>query len=89
MIVIVYLLSDMAILVPKKQTDKEIMRIIYDKYSHVEVAGDGELFKNRVYFYGKKLCIHLTFSDRSVRDDFTTVLTKQITEMNKNETTRE
>lgn len=36
----------------KKHNDKELVRISFNKYSHVETAGDVLLFKNRLYIYG-------------------------------------
>jgi hypothetical protein len=50
--VVIYLFSNLAILVLKKSPDKELVRISFNKYSHVEKAGDVLLFKNRLYFYG-------------------------------------
>jgi hypothetical protein len=64
--------------VNKTRPDKEFMRISFDKYSHIETAGDSELFKNRLYFYGNKVCVHLTFIDKLRRDDFYHILRKQI-----------
>jgi hypothetical protein len=57
------------ILVLKKPADREMCRISFNKYSHVEGAGDVLLFKNRLYFYGEKICIHLSFADKLLRDE--------------------
>lgn len=50
----------------------------YDKLSHIETAGDVELFKNRIYVYGKTICIHLSFIDKTLRDEFQMLISKQI-----------
>lgn len=87
--VIIYLLSDLVLIVNKKNSDREFLRISFDKFSHVEPAGDLQLFKNRLFFYGKKVCVHLTFADKMIRDDFYQTLKKLITDINLNECQRE
>jgi len=80
--VIIYLFSNLVILVLKKPTDKEMYRISFNKYSHVEAAGDYLLFKNRLYFYGEKICIHLSFADKLLRDEALSCMKRLIEEMN-------
>ena len=87
--VVMYLFSDLAILVYKKLADKELIRINFNKYSHVEIAGDVSLFKNRLFFYGKSNCVHMTFAAKAQRDEVFHTIKNLITEINIKETVRE
>jgi hypothetical protein len=84
-----YLFSDLVILVYKKLADKEFMRLQFNKYSHVEIAGDYTLFKNRLFFYGRQNCVHLTFAAKALRDEVYMTIHKLITEISEKETIRE
>jgi hypothetical protein len=46
------------------------IRIHLDKYSYVERPGDGRCFVNRLFIYGKRTCVHLTFVQQEVRNNF-------------------
>lgn len=64
------------------------MRLYFDKYSHVEAVSDSDHFVNRLFFYGKKSCVHLAFLDRISRNEARTVLSRLIEEANNNESSR-
>jgi uncharacterized ubiquitin-like protein YukD len=87
--VVIYLFSDLAILVYRQLADKEFIRIQFDKYSHIEPAGDCLLLKNRLYFYGRHHCVHLSFAAKAQRDEVHHTIRKLITEISEKETERE
>lgn len=77
-----YVLSDMVILAYKGTNN--YIRIYFDKYSYVERPPDGHLFVNRIFFYGKTYCVHLSFFDAHTSDEVYCLLKKLIVETNKN-----
>ena len=60
------------------------LRIYLDKFCYVYEPGDGHYFVNRIFLFGVKLCVHLAFIDKHVRDSFYNLIVKVINEMNIN-----
>ena len=44
------------------------IRIYLDRWSYTERPPDGQCFVNRVYVYGKKHCLHLSFLEKIQRN---------------------
>lgn len=71
-----------------KGTNNNI-RIYFDKYSYIERALNGRSFINRIFLYGKSICVHMTFFDSNTSDEVFDTLKKLIEDTNKNESNRE
>lgn len=84
-----YILSDMVILAPKGSNSSSCLKIYFDKYSYVERPPSGHAFINRLFFFGRSLCVHLTFFDAPTSDEVFDILKKLIEDTNKNEANRE
>lgn len=82
-----YILSDMVILAQKNTATNT--KINFHKYSYVQDASDGKFFINRIFFYGKSICVHLSFLDAHIKTEVYDILSKLIASTNKNETQRE
>jgi hypothetical protein len=63
-----FLFSDLVLLANVRVNGRELLRIKLHKYSHVQIAGNSRLFKNRLFLYGKRLCVHLTFMSKIIRN---------------------
>lgn len=84
-----YLFSDLLLVAFKgKNSSAQPLRIYLDKCSYVYQPGDGHYFINRVFLFGVKRCIHLTFIDRHIRDTFFNLILTVVNEMKINEATR-
>jgi hypothetical protein len=82
-----YILSDMAIVAYKNTNN--CLKIALDKYSHVERAPSGHSFVNRLFLFGRTLCLHLSFFDAATADEVFVTVSKLIQDTNKNEANRE
>lgn len=82
-----YILSDMAILAYKNTNN--CLKIALDKYSYVQRAPNGRYFVNRIFLFGRSLCVHLSFFDAGTADEVYVTLSKLIRDTNKNEANRE
>lgn len=56
-----YILSDMVILAYKGTNNN--IRIYFDKFSYIQHPQNGHFFINRIFLYGRSVCVHLTFLD--------------------------
>ena len=45
------------------------------------MVGDYKLFQNRMFFYGRQNCVHLTFAAKALRDEVYTTINKLINEI--------
>ena len=85
-----YLCSDLLLIVFKaKDQDKKPIRVYLDRWSHVERPGDGHYFVNRIYIFGKRHCVHLSFIDRYTCIEFYEKIERVITDIKINEANRE
>jgi hypothetical protein len=82
-----YVLSDMAIIAYKGTNN--CLKIAIDKYSHVERAPSGRAFVNRLFLFGRSICVHLCFFDAATADEVFVTMTRLIHDTNQNEASRE
>ena len=81
--VTLYIFSDMMI-IAENYNQKELIRIAFNKLSIVKKVEDGKIFQNRLYIYGKFYCIHLHFSQASIKDEVYLQFKGLIEDINKN-----
>ena len=60
-----------------------------DKWSYLDVPPDGHYFTNRIYVYGRRVCVHLSFFSKTKRDQFMDTISRVIADIKVNQITRE
>ncbi len=76
------------VILAQKNNITNHMKILFNKYSYIENASDGKFFVNRIFFYGRSICVHLSFLDANVKTEVYDILSKLLLNTNKNETQR-
>lgn len=86
--VMLYIFSDILLIDFKGKKKEKELRIHLDRWSYLERPSDGNYFVNRIYVYGKRVCVHLSFLDRASCIECEEVLLRTILSIQTNEVTR-